>query len=170
MVTTLSTPVVTVRETNLYPFTSNQYQVMGTLFTLDSYLCCVYFICHYREHYFTSAAWVSQTEVSVVWMNRPQNLSVVTLCKSPMWYCQEVICLVFLLFFNAEVQLIQKPLRAKVVQIHMSKFYRSLYYSKCSINKIFNKLPLLNCTNVLQGRWLNTMIQKIQNVAVNVEF
>lgn len=42
-----------------------------------------------QEHYFTSAAWVSQTEVSVVWMNRPQNLSVVTLCKSPMWYCQE---------------------------------------------------------------------------------
>lgn len=44
----------------------------------------------YREHYFASAAWVSQTEVSVVWMNRAQNLSVVTLCKSPMWYCQEV--------------------------------------------------------------------------------
>lgn len=43
-----------------------------------------------REHYFVSAAWVSQTEVSVVWMNRAQNLSVVTLCKSPMWYCQEV--------------------------------------------------------------------------------
>lgn len=49
-----------------------------------------------REHYFTSAAWVSQTEVSVVWMNRPQNLSVVTLCKSPMWYCQEVSCRVLI--------------------------------------------------------------------------
>jgi Dipeptidyl peptidase IV (DPP IV) N-terminal region len=49
-----------------------------------------------REHYFASAAWVSQTEVSVVWMNRPQNLSVVTLCKSPMWYCQEVSKAVFL--------------------------------------------------------------------------
>ncbi|KAL7031857.1 hypothetical protein ACKWTF_007152 [Chironomus riparius] len=46
-------------------------------------------ILHHREHYFASAAWVSQTEVSVVWMNRAQNLSVVTLCKSPMWYCQE---------------------------------------------------------------------------------
>ncbi|XP_058063063.1 venom dipeptidyl peptidase 4 [Anopheles bellator] len=42
-----------------------------------------------QEHYFTSAAWISPSEVSVVWMNRPQNLSVVTLCKSPMWYCQE---------------------------------------------------------------------------------
>ncbi|KAG5683000.1 hypothetical protein PVAND_012312 [Polypedilum vanderplanki] len=46
-------------------------------------------ILHHREHYFASAAWVSQTEVSIVWMNRAQNLSVVTLCKSPMWYCQE---------------------------------------------------------------------------------
>ncbi|XP_035782023.1 venom dipeptidyl peptidase 4-like isoform X3 [Anopheles albimanus] len=42
-----------------------------------------------QEHYFTSASWISPSEVSVVWMNRPQNLSVVTLCKSPMWYCQE---------------------------------------------------------------------------------
>lgn len=48
-----------------------------------------------REHYFASAAWVSQTEVSVVWMNRAQNLSVVTLCKSPMWYCQEVSGITF---------------------------------------------------------------------------
>lgn len=41
------------------------------------------------EHYFTSAAWISQTEVCIVWLNRPQNVSIVTLCKSPMWYCQE---------------------------------------------------------------------------------
>uniref|UniRef100_A0A336M1A4 Venom dipeptidyl peptidase 4 n=2 Tax=Culicoides sonorensis TaxID=179676 RepID=A0A336M1A4_CULSO len=41
------------------------------------------------EHYFTSAAWISQTEVCIVWLNRPQNISIVTLCKSPMWYCQE---------------------------------------------------------------------------------
>lgn len=51
----------------------------------------LFFLLHLkREHYFASAAWVSQTEVSVVWMNRAQNLSIVTLCKSPMWYCQEV--------------------------------------------------------------------------------
>lgn len=51
---------------------------------------CALSLPSHREHYFASAAWVSQTEVSVVWMNRAQNLSVVTLCKSPMWYCQEV--------------------------------------------------------------------------------
>ncbi|XP_037042079.1 inactive dipeptidyl peptidase 10 [Bradysia coprophila] len=42
-----------------------------------------------EDHYFTSAKWVSMTEVSVVWLNRPQNISVVTICKSPMWICQE---------------------------------------------------------------------------------
>lgn len=43
-----------------------------------------------REHYFTSATWVSTTEISVVWLNRPQNVSVMSICKSPMWKCQEV--------------------------------------------------------------------------------
>lgn len=47
-------------------------------------------VSNYSEHYFTSASWISQTEVCVVWLNRPQNISIVTLCKSPMWYCQEV--------------------------------------------------------------------------------
>ncbi|KAJ9579403.1 hypothetical protein L9F63_024489, partial [Diploptera punctata] len=42
-----------------------------------------------NEYYFTAVTWVSVTEVSVVWMNRPQNLSLITVCKSPMWYCQE---------------------------------------------------------------------------------
>lgn len=26
----------------------------------------------------------------MVWLNRPQNLSVMSICKSPMWKCQEV--------------------------------------------------------------------------------
>ncbi|XP_041968602.1 inactive dipeptidyl peptidase 10 isoform X2 [Aricia agestis] len=42
------------------------------------------------DYYFTSAQWVSLTEVCVVWLTRVQNLSVVSVCKSPMWYCQEV--------------------------------------------------------------------------------
>lgn len=48
------------------------------------------FLCCRRDHYFTSATWISTTEISVVWLNRPQNISVVTICKSPMWICQEV--------------------------------------------------------------------------------
>lgn len=47
----------------------------------------------WRDHYFTSATWISTTELSVVWLNRPQNISVVTICKSPLWICQEV-CIV----------------------------------------------------------------------------
>lgn len=44
----------------------------------------------FREHYFTNVKWISSTEISVVWLNRPQNVSVVTICKSPMWICMEV--------------------------------------------------------------------------------
>ncbi|XP_076628589.1 dipeptidyl peptidase 10 isoform X1 [Colletes latitarsis] len=42
------------------------------------------------EHYFTTASWVSLTEVCITWLTRAQNLSVVTICKSPMWHCQEI--------------------------------------------------------------------------------
>ncbi|KAG6460920.1 hypothetical protein O3G_MSEX012305, partial [Manduca sexta] len=42
------------------------------------------------DYYFTSAQWVSLTEVCVVWLTRTQNLSVVSVCKNPMWHCQEV--------------------------------------------------------------------------------
>lgn len=30
------------------------------------------------------------TEVCITWLNRPQNISVVTVCKSPLWHCQEI--------------------------------------------------------------------------------
>lgn len=36
------------------------------------------------------SAGTSAAEVCVVWLNRAQNTSVTTLCKSPMWMCQEV--------------------------------------------------------------------------------
>lgn len=63
------------------------------------------------DYYFTAVQWVndggvgggsgnheidddksgaSAAEVCVVWLNRAQNTSVTTLCKSPMWICQEV--------------------------------------------------------------------------------
>jgi hypothetical protein len=60
------------------------------------------------DYYFTAVQWVndggvggiggadddksgaSAAEVCVVWLNRAQNTSVTTLCKSPMWMCQEV--------------------------------------------------------------------------------
>ncbi|XP_050530217.1 dipeptidyl peptidase 4-like [Daktulosphaira vitifoliae] len=41
------------------------------------------------DYYFTSVQWVSPEEVCVVWLNRQQNTSATTICKSPMWICQE---------------------------------------------------------------------------------
>ncbi|XP_023248041.1 inactive dipeptidyl peptidase 10-like, partial [Copidosoma floridanum] len=43
-----------------------------------------------QEYYFTTAAWISPTEVCITWLNRFQNLSVVSICKSPLWKCQEI--------------------------------------------------------------------------------
>nr|XP_045608607.1 dipeptidyl peptidase 4-like [Procambarus clarkii] len=40
------------------------------------------------DHYFTAVTWVDATTVSVVWMNRAQNTSVVTLCAHPMYFCE----------------------------------------------------------------------------------
>lgn len=47
-------------------------------------------IIEHVEHYFTTASWVSSTEVCITWLTRAQNLSVVTNCKSPLWHCQEI--------------------------------------------------------------------------------
>lgn len=45
-----------------------------------------------REHYVTSLSWVHlNQQISVVWMNRAQNLSIISSCSSPKWICVEVI-------------------------------------------------------------------------------
>ncbi|XP_030381131.1 prolyl endopeptidase FAP [Scaptodrosophila lebanonensis] len=46
-------------------------------------------ILQHEDHYFSSAAWVSSTEIAVVWLNRPQNISVVSVCRSPSFVCVE---------------------------------------------------------------------------------
>lgn len=66
-----------------------QLKLMTDNLACDTHLQSDYIGCC-SEYYFTAVTWVSVTEVSVVWMNRQQNLSLVTVCKSPMWYCQEV--------------------------------------------------------------------------------
>ncbi|XP_026680630.1 prolyl endopeptidase FAP [Diaphorina citri] len=40
------------------------------------------------DYYFCDVTWVSGNEVSIVWLNREQNVSMISLCKSPAWYCQ----------------------------------------------------------------------------------
>ncbi|XP_071527492.1 dipeptidyl peptidase 4 isoform X2 [Panulirus ornatus] len=41
-----------------------------------------------QDHYFTSVSWVDATTISVVWMNRAQNISVITICSPPMYFCE----------------------------------------------------------------------------------
>lgn len=44
-----------------------------------------------REYYITSAGWVSENhQISVVWMSRAQNSSIISTCFSPKWLCIEV--------------------------------------------------------------------------------
>ncbi|XP_078727143.1 inactive dipeptidyl peptidase 10-like [Lampetra fluviatilis] len=43
----------------------------------------------YREHYFTMVRWVTGTQVAVTWVNRRQNLSVLTVCEATTGACSE---------------------------------------------------------------------------------
>ena len=42
------------------------------------------------DHYFTSVTWVNDVTVSITWMNRVQNISLVTKCSPPAYRCAEV--------------------------------------------------------------------------------
>ncbi|XP_044752432.1 dipeptidyl peptidase 4 isoform X2 [Coccinella septempunctata] len=45
-----------------------------------------------QDYYLTSAGWICQknTHLAVVWMNRAQNLSIVSTCLAPNWTCIEI--------------------------------------------------------------------------------
>lgn len=42
-----------------------------------------------QDHYFTAVRWVDNGRISVIWMNRAQNVSIITICKASLWYCNE---------------------------------------------------------------------------------
>ncbi|GAB6021131.1 Inactive dipeptidyl peptidase 10 [Chamberlinius hualienensis] len=42
-----------------------------------------------QEHYVTAVGWASNTNLSVIWMNRRQNLSIISICSPPLWICNE---------------------------------------------------------------------------------
>ena len=44
----------------------------------------------FSDHYFTSVSWSKSGSVAVIWMNRAQNLSIVTDCAPPNFICREV--------------------------------------------------------------------------------
>ncbi|KAK4292837.1 hypothetical protein Pmani_034416, partial [Petrolisthes manimaculis] len=43
-----------------------------------------------QDHYVTGVGWVDEETVAVVWRNRAQNVSVITACSAPMWFCEEL--------------------------------------------------------------------------------
>ena len=52
------------------------------------------------EYYFTAVSWVRSDAVAVIWMNRAQNISLVTECNQPTWICR-VVSTVYFLWFQA---------------------------------------------------------------------
>lgn len=113
----------------------------------------------FRDHYFTAVSWVSLTEISVVWLNRPQNLSIVTICSSPKWDCrevragihyiiqrrpwaslkQEIVC--DLIFYETKFSQFQ----LKAIRTHIRIFNSELGKRKCQLvdDEIF--IGLLRC-------------------------
>ncbi len=47
---------------------------------------CIFF----SDHYFTSVSWLNANSFFIVWTNRLQNLSVISLCQAPNYECQGV--------------------------------------------------------------------------------
>ena len=43
-----------------------------------------------RDYYFTAVSWVRSDAIAVIWMNRAQNISLVTECNQPTWICKKV--------------------------------------------------------------------------------
>jgi hypothetical protein len=56
--------------------------------------CQKSFSTFHSEYYFTAISWLQSESVSVIWMNRAQNVSIVSHCATPTWICKEVMILV----------------------------------------------------------------------------
>lgn len=44
----------------------------------------------HREHYVTMVRWISKTKTSVRWLNRAQNISILTVCDTTTGACVTV--------------------------------------------------------------------------------
>lgn len=47
-------------------------------------------ICVLREYYITMVKWATSTKVAVTWLNRAQNVSILTLCDATTGVCTKV--------------------------------------------------------------------------------
>jgi dipeptidyl aminopeptidase/acylaminoacyl peptidase len=60
------------------------------------------------DYYFTAVTWLVHHQVAVIWMNRVQNISTISLCQGPVWNCNHTIT--FLAEPNGWVELYDAPL------------------------------------------------------------
>ena len=49
-----------------------------------------YFLRENRDHYFTTVAWATDDEVMIAWLNRHQNVSLLSFCNITGGICQTV--------------------------------------------------------------------------------
>ncbi len=54
----------------------------------------------FSDHYFTSVRWLNANSFFIIWTNRLQNLSVISLCQAPNYECQGVSFKLFELLRN----------------------------------------------------------------------
>lgn len=47
-------------------------------------------VCVFREYYITMVKWATSTKVAVTWLNRAQNVSILTLCDATTGVCTKV--------------------------------------------------------------------------------
>nr|CAD7432612.1 unnamed protein product [Timema monikensis] len=45
-----------------------------------------------EDYYFTAVTWLTGHQVGVVWMNRRQNVSTISICRGTAWTCEDVVC------------------------------------------------------------------------------
>jgi len=49
-----------------------------------------YFYLFSRDHYVTSAGWIKNRDVGIIWTSRPYNLSIISVCPKTNGICDEV--------------------------------------------------------------------------------
>lgn len=67
------------------------------LFVLVSLNINFNFCFNAREYYITMVKWISNTKTVVRWLNRPQNISVLTVCETTTGACSRVSIIISLL-------------------------------------------------------------------------
>lgn len=81
-----------------------------------------------RDHYFTAVTWLVHHHVAaVIWMNRVQNISIISLCQGPLWNCKLVSTMVFYSAWYQSILLVS----------YLLCQYTSNYYSYLSPGKLF---------------------------------